>query len=287
MSNSGGNPHGLGIDHLLFLTDDLVRYAETFRKLGFTVTPRGLHSPHLGSANHTIMFDDDYVELIGVERPTPHNQLHRDNLRLGEGLHTIALRTDFIAGTAEALRAAGIETDTPVKFSRPVNLPDGSTADAAFEVIRPARSALPDGFMFYCHHLTPEAVWVAEWMTHANGTRRIAAVVMSCEDPNSMAQRYLPLFADARLEPIEGGIRLPTGKAELEFLTPRAVEALYATADCRAVGAPLFKVARFGTDDLQTVRTVLSGNGIPIIDGPTGSVLVPPAYCGGTVIEFV
>ena len=36
-------------------------------------TPRGTHSAHMGSGNYTIMFDPDYMELLGVLTPTEHN----------------------------------------------------------------------------------------------------------------------------------------------------------------------------------------------------------------------
>src|SRR5690349_17329137 len=38
--------------------------AETYRRLGFTLTPRGYHT--LGSMNHLAMFGTDYLELIAA-----------------------------------------------------------------------------------------------------------------------------------------------------------------------------------------------------------------------------
>ena len=56
----------IGLDHVVILTKDLAAGAERWRSLGFTVSPRGLHSASMGTANHTIMLGEDYIELIGV-----------------------------------------------------------------------------------------------------------------------------------------------------------------------------------------------------------------------------
>ena len=71
-----------GLDHVVIAVRDLQAAAGEWARLGFTVSPRGLHSPHMGSGNHTIMFGEDYVELLGVVAPQPHNEpmrrLHAD-----------------------------------------------------------------------------------------------------------------------------------------------------------------------------------------------------------------
>jgi len=62
-----------GIDHLLVVVSDLDRAAATYRRLGFTLSPRAVHSAHMGTANHTIMLERDYFELLGVLAPTEAN----------------------------------------------------------------------------------------------------------------------------------------------------------------------------------------------------------------------
>ena len=63
--------HIQGIDHVVILAADLDRAAETYTRLGFTLSPRGVHSDHMGSANHTIMLQDDYFEVLSVLKSTP------------------------------------------------------------------------------------------------------------------------------------------------------------------------------------------------------------------------
>jgi len=47
----------IGIDHAVVMVKDLDKAAENYKRLGFTVSPRGTHSAHMGSGNYTIMFD--------------------------------------------------------------------------------------------------------------------------------------------------------------------------------------------------------------------------------------
>jgi hypothetical protein len=77
----------IGIDHAVVMVKDLDQAAENYKRLGFTVSPRGTHSAHMGSGNYTIMFDPDYMELLGVLTPTEHNAPARAYLeKNGEGI---------------------------------------------------------------------------------------------------------------------------------------------------------------------------------------------------------
>jgi catechol 2,3-dioxygenase-like lactoylglutathione lyase family enzyme len=50
----------IGIDHAVVMVKDLEKAADNYRQLGFTLSPRGTHSAHMGTGNYTIMFDPDY-----------------------------------------------------------------------------------------------------------------------------------------------------------------------------------------------------------------------------------
>ena len=80
-----GLRHVIGLDHVVVSVRDLDAAAKAWRALGFTVSPRGTHSPHMGSANYTIMFGEDYMELLGVLTPTEHNAAMREWLE-GQGV---------------------------------------------------------------------------------------------------------------------------------------------------------------------------------------------------------
>ena len=92
----------IGIDHAVVSVKDLDAAAAIWKKLGFTLSPRGTHSAKMGSGNYTIMLDPDYVELLGVISETEHNAPMRKFLaERGEGVERIAFTAvDSTAGAA-------------------------------------------------------------------------------------------------------------------------------------------------------------------------------------------
>ena len=162
-----------GIDHVVIAVRDLDRAQETYARLGFTLTPRGFHT--LGSANHCIMFGNDYVELLALPVEHPAMRYYAEFLSRGEGLAAVALAsTDADAAYAE-FAADGIEADAPLDFSRPVRLAEGER-DAAFRIVQLPPAQTPGCRSFVCQHRTRELVWRPEYQSHALGAIGLAAV---------------------------------------------------------------------------------------------------------------
>src|ERR1700738_2981509 len=127
----------IGIDHSLVVVRDLDKAAENWKRLGFTVSPRGTHSAKMGSGNYTIMLDPDYMELLGVLVETEHNAPTRAFLgKRGEGIERIAFTAVDSAAGAEEIRARGFEPVGPTDFERPVTMPDGSQSAAQFRIFQ-------------------------------------------------------------------------------------------------------------------------------------------------------
>jgi len=98
----------IGVDHAVVVVKDLDKAAENWKRLGFTVSPRGTHSAKMGSGNYTIMLGSDYIELLGVLVETEHNAPTRAFLaRRGEGIERIAFTAVDSADGAEEIRARG------------------------------------------------------------------------------------------------------------------------------------------------------------------------------------
>src|SRR5215472_12715113 len=90
----------IGVDHAVVMAKDLDKATQAWRSLGFTVSPRGTHSAHMGTGNYTIMLDPDYIELLGVIVPTEYNAPTRGFLdKRGDGIERIAFTAiDSAAG---------------------------------------------------------------------------------------------------------------------------------------------------------------------------------------------
>ena len=110
------------LDHVVVnVRDRLDAAAETYRRLGFTLTPRGYHT--LGSMNHLAMFGTDYLELIAVK---PGDDSRSEILASPFGLDGLVFGTEDAAATYEALRRNEVPIDPPQQFSRPVDAGGGT-----------------------------------------------------------------------------------------------------------------------------------------------------------------
>ena len=175
----------IGIDHAVVMVKELDKAAENYRRLGFTVSPRGTHSVHMGTGNYTIMFDPDYMELLGVLAATELNAPARAFLdKRGEGIERIAFTAVDSAAGAEEIRARGLEPIGPTDFERPVTLPDGTVSAAKFRTFMWPTAEAPGGVrIFACQHKTRDTVWIPELMTHANAARRIRQALIATPEP--------------------------------------------------------------------------------------------------------
>lgn len=202
--------HLQGIDHVVVLVRDLDKAQQAYARMGFTLTPRGLHT--LGSQNHCLMFGVDYVELLAVPRPHQAMPYYTDFLAKGEGLGAIALGTDDAHGLHASLAADDVVADAPLDFSRPVE----GLGDARFRIVQLPPDASPGCRMFACQHLTRDLVWRAEYQRHANGATQIAAIAVVAEDAEAAAASYARLLA-AKPQKIEEGLLVQTGSAPIAF----------------------------------------------------------------------
>jgi hypothetical protein len=283
-------PHPvLGVDHSYLLVNDLDASAERYRRLGFTLSPRGLHSPQKGTANYTIIFRHDYLELLGVVAKTELNEPQRKMLdTYGEGLQAIANRTKGADPAKPALAALGIQTGEISAFSRPLPLPGGGEGIASFRTLAFDPGEVPLGHFFLCQHETPDMVWRPELQHHANGAIGLGGIAGISDDPRKTAETYAQFYAEGRVEEAEGGFRVETGQnsAPLIFFDRGAFEKSYPGLDVDGTPANGFAALRIRVGDLQKTRSLLADHAIPFIATAGGGIAIDPAYTSGTVLEF-
>lgn len=280
-----------GIDHIVLLVSDLDTSAKHFAALGFTLSPRGTHSPHMGSANYTIILQDDYFELLGMIAETPRNASKREALaKNGEGMSSIACRIGDAHATRASLAELGIATSDVMDFSRPLPLPDGSTGTAAFAVTTFEPREVPRGEMFMCQHKTRDMVWRPELMTHANGAIALAGIVVAATSPEETARGFARLFAAGRVQGADNTFSVTTGEksASIICMTPAAITEYYAGMDAEKILRGAFAALQIAVDDIAKTQAHLQSKSIGFIKGRGGkSVFVSPDDAGGTLMEFI
>ncbi|WP_426435322.1 VOC family protein [Bradyrhizobium genosp. P] len=276
----------IGIDHAVVMVKDLDKAAENYKRLGFTVSPRGTHSAHMGSGNYTIMFDPDYMELLGVLTPTEHNAPARAFLdKHGEGIERIAFTAVDSAAGAEEIRAHGYTPVGPTDFERPVTMPDGTISAAKFRTFQWPTAEAPGGVrIFACQHKTRETVWIPELMTHANGAKRLKQVLIVSPEPAIDAAHLSKMIDIAVRSEADGAVAVPSGgdRADFVFLTKDQLGKRYPGVSLNGLsdrgGAGLVIAA-----DLAATERALGETGV----SSGSSLCVPPATANGTLLAFV
>jgi catechol 2,3-dioxygenase-like lactoylglutathione lyase family enzyme len=277
----------IGIDHAVVMVGNLDKAAATWKRLGFTVSPRGTHSAKMGSGNYTIMLDPDYVELLGVLAETDHNAPARAFLaNRGEGIERIAFTAvDAAAGAAE-IRARGFEPLGPTDFERPVTMPDGSLSAAKFNIFQWPIAETPGGVrIFACQHKTRETVWIPELMQHANGARRLRQVLVVSPEPATDAAHLSRMIDRTVSAEPDGAVAVLSGsdRADFIFLTKDQLSRRYAGVSLAGLpergGAGLV----IATSDLAAAAKAAGDSGVR----SGNAVCIAPASASGTLLAFV
>lgn len=276
--------HILGADHVVVTVRDLDAAAAQWRRLGFTLSPRGTHSPQMGTGNYTIMFGEDYLELLGVLHDTEQNKPTRDLLKTREGIERTAFTTDDAAAGAADLVARGLKPLGPVHFGRPVDLPNGGKGEAKFNVFRWPLDQSPGGMrIFACQHLTRNTVWIPELQQHANGASRIVAIEILSADPKAAAEHMSGLI-DQPVASTDGAFLVHSGGKRADFVFYDAAQFAKRYPEAVRTGAAPEGAAALviGTTDLAAATTALAASGI----AHHGMVSVPANAANGVVVSF-
>ena len=275
----------IGIDHAVVMVKDLDKAAENWKHLGFTVSPRGTHSAHMGSGNYTIMLDPDYIELLGVLAATEHNAPARAFLAQREGIERVAFTAVDSAAGAEEIRARGYAPIGPTDFERPVTMPNGTLSAAKFRTFQWPVAEAPGGVrIFACQHKTRETVWIPELMKHANGARRLRQVLLVAPDPAKEAAHLARMIDRESRTEQDGAVAVPSGadRADFVFLTASQLGRRYG-------GVPLAGLPERGAAglviaaDLAAAEKALGATGRRSGD----AICVTPAEGNGTLLAFV
>ncbi|MGP1677651.1 MAG: VOC family protein [Burkholderiales bacterium] len=274
--------HIKGIGHVVIAARDLDSTRDTFRRMGFTLTPRGHHT--LGSQNHCVMFGRDYFELLMVPQRLPGREYYYDFARIGDGLAAVALKTDNARGAFGELTAAALAPSEPVDFSRPVQLAQG-TKTASFRITQLGLEQTPGGQVFVCQHFTRDVVWRPEYQTHANTATGLAALAIVSADVSATAAAYERLF-DVKARAISEGLLINTGDTPIAVVSEPALAKRLPEVWISARHQPCMAALFIRVTDRDTAQRALYAGGLHPKRMPDGSVAVGAAEAHGVAIIF-
>jgi len=256
-----------GIDHVVIAVRDLDRAEAQYRRLGFTVTPRG-HHVKLGSYNHCAMFAADYLELLA--QGTQTRPALEAFLRVREGIAGIALRTTDARRSFADMRTHGIAIAEPVDFGRPVDTPGGKR-EARFATTEIDNTATSGLRVFFCEHKTPELVWLPEYLAQSNGVTGLAGLVAV-----DAGGEFSDLLSRA----------LGKASAAIEYLSPAAAAQRFSGDPILTVPPPYVAAIRLRVRDRGATARFLGDSGVPVRKTADGALQVSSRDAMGAVLEF-
>lgn len=268
-----------GLDHALIGVADLEAARERFRALGFTITPRGHHFGW-GTANYCIMFEGDYLELLGIVDPSAFvNNLDRFLAAHGEGLLGLAFATVDSAEAARLLATAGITVETPKHLSRALELPEGNI-EPHFSLLQLPPEATPGLSAFLCQHLTRDLVWQRRWISHANGALGVRAIHGCLADPAAAAPAYGALLGENAVSLADDLLELSLGRCRLRLMSPALAAKVFPEA--KPGDGPSLLALDFAVADPEASRRILGA----AAERRQGWLVVPPSLACGVVLRF-
>ena len=259
------------LDHVVVAVRDLARAGEIWTALGFQVSPV-MHHLALGSANRLVGFGTTYVELLGriEEMIAPHRARWMARFAYGEGLATLAFRSQDLVADRATLAASGVAMTPIGSARRAVLLPDGSAAetDSDFAYLETA-DIFPTPFLVA--HRRPETIFIPAYARHANTAQDIVGATFLSADPDADQAMFSHLSAG--IAPIELLSHDEAASRFGDFAPPLARDAGYGIGLTIAVASIEACRASFHPD-IALVET-------------HGALLVPASAAGGLFLRFI
>jgi hypothetical protein len=271
-----------GIDHCIVLVRDLATARLAWEAMGFRTSPIGRHPEDMGTANHTIMLADTYLELLGVLNETEANSRWRAALARREGLVAVAMRAHDAEAARAAVAARGAEPEPLRRWGRAVQVAGGGAVEARFDTFQLKDEATPGLRLFFCRHLVPQATWAPGLSDHANTAVAIEAFHAVVEDPGRAARdtaRLIGRTAD--------GDTVATGAGAFAFCTRADMAAWLAGAvpDASIPGRGLAALT-LRVRSLELARAAIEAGGLLPVEHD-GGLLVPPSLATGVAVRFM
>jgi hypothetical protein len=276
-----------GIDHVIIGVRDLEGARIGWSRLGFSLTPRGRHSGQ-GTANYCIMFETDFLELLGIVDPSDNVEGLAAFLAVREGARNVAFAP---AGSAEDARSAllerGLHPSELRALGRRMELPDGP-AIPRFGLIGLAAEDTP-GLLgsFVCAHLTPELMRRPDWLDHPNGANGLRAIHVLVERTAPMLHAYDRLFGIQQVTTTDTVATIHVGRHRIVFSTPDDFVTMHPGIEVQPdvqlpaiVGLDLAIANRDDTADCLRQRE------IPFDKLPDGPLCVPASEANGAILFF-
>ncbi len=271
-----------GIDHAIIGVRDLEQAKGAYEKLGFRSTPRGRHVGW-GTANYCLMFEQGYLEILGIVDPDAFTNNLDSFLETREGLLSIGLKTSDAAATREAWANARLEPAEVKDLSRLLE-PD---TELRFQNVTLDPKVTADVPMFACSHLSADQMRQPGWSEHPNGALGIKTITAVTKDPASVMEPMSRIFGAAKITDTDNTVAVHTGRGVLLFATPDDLDMLHPELDMELESdQATLAVLSIRVRDLAGTADWLEKVGVPFKQEASGIIGVGAEHACGVMLEF-
>jgi catechol 2,3-dioxygenase-like lactoylglutathione lyase family enzyme len=288
-------PLALELDHTGVAVRDLDAGQAAYARLGFTLTPRGFHSGAVtpggpvvpwGSGNHCAMFEDGYLEIIGIVDPDLHNTT-KTLLDRYEGAHIVAFGSGEADAAFAALSARFEGVCAPMRLERPAAFgpDDEETRLAAFRNINLEPGLCPEAKFIFIEHLTRDVLWQPHLMAHANSAIGLAEIGLCVADVEATSERLGRLLGLTPKDAMPGVAQLTLQRGKVYVMNETGMQSWIPgiTPPC----LPYVATIGFSVRDLDAARKHLADNGVAYAEHSYPAIWIGPQYTHGPVISFI
>ena len=243
----------LNLDHIAInVKDNMDEAYQLFSELGFTLTPRGYHS--LGSINHSMVFKNDYLELIGIPRGQP---ITRPELKKAEiGINGLVFKSNDIKKTNQHLLNNQLSNIPPRKFSRPVDI-NGTENEAKFETVSIKDNVFKAGRIYFCDHLTPNLVWIPEYISHQNNVLGTTEITLIDSNPLSILNNFKKIKDKIQIDAYENFTTVRTDDIKISLYDMKSFKERYKNfGENLNLRKEMFGSIIFNTSSLMFLRKI-------------------------------
>ena len=207
---------GRPIDHTPIVVADLALAREQYRRLGFKLMPIGYHTGR-STANHIILFEQGFTEIVGLIDPARHDPVIDDILRAREGISLIAFLSEDTTADREVMTAGALSVGEVMNLERPVEI-SGYSGIARFRLLLLETPEHPLVQLFLTEHLTPEVTRFPEYLIHPNDALGIQSVTIVADNPESLRVVFETCIGvDPFVEP-DGALVFAAGRSTVEII---------------------------------------------------------------------
>ena len=260
------------LDHLGWIGPGLSAGAAAWERLGFTLSRT---SPQMGftgldgalepwaSANRCAVFEQGYLELIGIVAPERFNPWTAYLVR-GAGAHITAFRVNEADAAYPQLADRVDGLDPPVQRRRmaPLGLNEhGGEAEMRFRNIFSQDDHWPEGRYIVIEHQTPDILWQPDLLVHANGAKALVEAIFAAPNPGPTRDRLASLANRPAIETPDGW-RIETAGGTLTIMTLATLDARFPGVEAPARPAVIGAVV--DVEDLGAAKALMTANGVEL-----------------------